>query len=88
VINVSTAGFSYKDWVGPFYPPGTAKWEMLPFFARYFQAVELNYSLYSIPGMSGLCSFLERAPGLRFALKAHKSFTHQRNYGEKEPKAF
>lgn len=88
MIIVSTAGFSYKDWVGPFYAPGTAKWEMLPFFAGYFRAVELNYSFYSIPGKSGISGFLEKAPGMRFALKAHKSFTHQRDYGEKELEAF
>jgi uncharacterized protein YecE (DUF72 family) len=88
MILVSTSGFSYGDWVGPFYPPGTAKWEMLPFFARLFPAVELNYSYYTLPGRKGIDGFLEKAPGMKFALKAHKSFTHKREYGQKEIDAF
>jgi uncharacterized protein YecE (DUF72 family) len=88
MILVSTSGFSYNDWVGPFYPPGTPKWEMLPFFARFFHAVELNYSYYSLPGRKGIDGFIEKAPGMKFALKAHKSFTHRREYGQKEIDAF
>ena len=88
MIVVSTSGFSYKDWVGPFYPEGAGREEMLPFFSRFFPAVELNYSYYSIPGQRGLEQIIGRAPGMRFALKAHKSFTHDRNYGPKEAEAF
>ena len=88
MILVSTAGFSYDDWVGPFYPPGTPKNEMLLFFAQFFPAVELNYSYYAIPGRRGIDGHLRKAPGMKFALKGHKSFTHQRNYGDKEVDAF
>src|SRR5947209_17121199 len=35
-IAVGTCGFSYKDWVGPVYPPGTKPAEMLPLYARRF----------------------------------------------------
>lgn len=88
MILVSTSGFSYKDWAGPFYPEGTPKQEMFSFFAQFFPAVELNYSYYSIPSKRGIDSFLQRAPGMKFALKAHKSFTHRREYGRKEIDAF
>ena len=88
MITVSTSGFSYDDWIGPFYPVRTAKNQMLPFFARFFDAVELNYSYYAIPTAGSIDSFLEKAPGMRFALKAHKCFTHQREYGGKEIEAF
>lgn len=84
MILVSTSGFSYDDWTGPFYPPGTRKQEQLPFFARFFPAVELNYSFYSFPGTKGIEGHLRHAPELRFALKGHKSLTHDRVYGSRE----
>jgi len=88
MILISTAGFSYADWVGPFYPQGTPKGEMLPFFARFFPSVELNYSYYTLPDVRGLERIRSKAPGMRFALKAHKCFTHERNYGRKEVEIF
>ncbi len=88
MILVSTSGFSYEDWVGPFYHEGTQKWEMLPYFSKLFPIVELNYSYYTLPGKQGIDGFLEKAPGMKFALKAHKSFTHERKYGQQEIDAF
>ena len=84
MILVSTAGFSYDDWLGRFYPAGLKKQEQLPYFAQYFNAVELNYTYYSPPGEKGIAGHLRNAPGMRFALKAHGCFTHKRKYGERE----
>ena len=84
MIFVSTSGFSYKDWQGRFYPQGLKASEQLPYFARVFQAVELNYSYYSFPGEKGINGHLRNGPGMKFALKGHSSFTHQRQYGRKE----
>jgi uncharacterized protein YecE (DUF72 family) len=84
MILVSTSGFSYDDWTGPFYPPGLRKQEQLSFFARWFPAVELNYSFYSFPGEKGILGHLRNAPGMRFALKGHKCLTHERSYGTRE----
>ena len=84
MIIVSTSGFSYADWEGSFYPTGIKKQEQLPFFARFFPAVELNYTYYSPPGEKGIAGHLNHAPGMRFAVKGHSSFTHKRNYGERE----
>ncbi|MHC5081479.1 MAG: DUF72 domain-containing protein [Planctomycetota bacterium] len=39
-----TAGWSYKDWVGPFYPAGTAARDYLRHYARTFPGVEIDGS--------------------------------------------
>jgi len=82
MIRVSTSGFSYDDWIGLFYPDDIKKTELLPYFNQYFDAVELNYSYYSFPGKKGIDGHLRNAPGMKFALKGHSSFTHQRSYNE------
>lgn len=84
MITVSTSGFSYKDWHGPFYPQGLKAADQLPYFASVFKAVELNYSYYSFPGEKGIAGHLRNAPAMSFALKGHSSFTHTRQYGERE----
>lgn len=84
MILVSTSGFSYKDWQGRFYPAGVKASDQLPYFSRVFSAVELNYSYYSYPGEKGINGHMRNAPGMKFALKGHSSFTHSRNYAEKE----
>jgi uncharacterized protein YecE (DUF72 family) len=84
MITISTSGFSYEDWIGRFYPNDINKSDLLPYFHQYFDAVELNYSYYSFPGKKGIDGHLRNAPGMKFALKGHSSFTHQRQYGQEE----
>jgi uncharacterized protein YecE (DUF72 family) len=75
---VGTSGYSYDDWVGPVYPPGTPKREFLALYAREFPAVELNFSYYSQPTARTLAAMVEGTPeGFLFALKAHRSMTHE-----------
>jgi uncharacterized protein YecE (DUF72 family) len=84
MILISTSGFSYDDWIGRFYPHDINKNQLLPYFAQYFSSVELNYSYYTFPGKKGIEGHLRNAPGMKFALKAHSRFTHQRDYGKEE----
>jgi uncharacterized protein YecE (DUF72 family) len=77
-ILVGTSGYSYDDWVGPVYPAGTQKREFLALYAREFPAVELNFSYYSQPTVRTLAAMVEATPaGFLFALKAHRSMTHE-----------
>ena len=48
-VRIGTAGYSYRDWVGDFYPPGTRSGEMLAFYSRQFSVVEINASFYRTP---------------------------------------
>ena len=76
---VGTSGYSYPDWVGPVYPPGTRQEEYLGLYARRFDFVELNFSYYRQPD-PGVMEKLQSKVGeeFRFATKAHRSLTHER----------
>lgn len=79
---IGTSGFSYKDWIGPFYPEGLRKEEFLPYYAERFSFVELNFPYYRIPSPYTLEKMLEKTPDdFLFSLKAHKSMTHERADG-------
>lgn len=82
MIRIGTSGFSYDDWSGHFYPEKLAKKDMLSYYARAFDAVELNSSYYSIPGARSFASMAAKTPdNFDFVVKAHKDMTHT-----KEPK--
>ncbi|UCF99478.1 MAG: DUF72 domain-containing protein [Spirochaetaceae bacterium] len=76
-ILIGTSGYSYDDWVGPFYPEGMHKRDFLGFYASEFPVVELNFSYYTQPTVSTLQRMIEKTPAhFRFAIKAHQSLTH------------
>jgi uncharacterized protein YecE (DUF72 family) len=80
-VLVGTSGYSYDDWVGPFYPEGMEKKDFLGYYAAQFPVVELNFSYYTQPKATNLARMIEKTPeGFRFAVKAHQSLTH--NIGE------
>lgn len=77
-VLIGCSGFSYDDWVGPFYPEGLAKEERLSHYALFFPFVELNFSYYQMPNAHGLLAMAERTPSsFKFSLKAHRSLTHE-----------
>lgn len=76
-ILIGTSGFSYRDWIGPVYPPGTKNADMLPLYAERFPVVELNYTYYAMPDAGKVEAMLEKAGGLRFSVKANRAITHE-----------
>jgi uncharacterized protein YecE (DUF72 family) len=85
-IFIGTSGYSYEDWVGPFYPNGLPKREYLSFYSAEFPVVELNFSYYSQPKAYTLERMIEKTPeSFRFTIKAHQSLTH--DVGENLPEA-
>ena len=77
MIYVGTCGYSYKDWVGPFYPPGTRAGAMLERYAERFDAVEIDSTYYAIPKPTLFESMARRTPAsFRFCVKAPGSVTH------------
>ena len=76
---IGTSGYQYEDWPGPFYPVDLPKTRWLGYYADRFPAVELNFTYYQMPGARQLERMAERAGGrLRFAVKLHRSLTHER----------
>ncbi|MFA5699101.1 MAG: DUF72 domain-containing protein [Sphaerochaeta sp.] len=76
-ILLGTSGYSYPEWVGPFYPTGLKSEEYLAYYAQHFETVELNFSYYRMPQSTQLAYMHQQAPTLLFSLKAHQSLTHQ-----------
>lgn len=79
---IGTSGFSYKDWVGPFYPGSLHKQDWLAFYASEFPTCELNFSFYRIPNARTLDRMAAKVPeGFLFSVKGYRGITHDR----KEP---
>jgi len=77
MIRVGTSGFSYPDWVGPFYPTGTRQPAMLPWYARHFDALEINFTYYRLPVPGQLEAMSARcADRVTLAVKAWQGMTH------------
>ncbi|HZR57062.1 MAG TPA: DUF72 domain-containing protein [Terriglobales bacterium] len=81
-ILIGTAGWSYKDWDGIFYPPGMRhrKQHALEYLAQCFDMVEINTSFYGHikPELAKLWARKVEAvnPKFIFTAKLHRSFTH------------
>jgi len=79
-IVIGTSGYSFADWVGPFYPPGIEKGKMLDFYKEHFNAVEINSTYYRIPHPAVFYHITKKVPDdFEFIIKTHRSFTHDRN---------
>ena len=84
MIYVGTSGYSYADWVGPYYPPDLPKQEWLSFYAQEFQTSELNFTYYRVPNPWTLERIAQKTPGgFLFAVKANQKMTHERKDNEK-----
>lgn len=81
-IRVGTAGWSYKDWEGIFYPPGMQRRKQHPleYLARCFDVVEINTSFYGHIKPERARLWVRKAgavnPNFVFTAKLHRSFTH------------
>jgi len=81
-IRVGTAGWSYKDWDGIFYPTGMNHRKMHPleYLARFFDTTEINTSFYG-PLKAELAKLWCRKvdavnPEFLFTAKLYRAFTH------------
>ncbi len=78
-VRVGVQGFSPKDWIGVFYPPGFAPKQFLPFYAQVFDTVEVNSTFYAIPSASTVKSWAVRTPpDFIFACKMPQEITHDK----------
>jgi len=78
MIYIGTSGYSYDDWVGPFYPEGTKKDEFLDFYVKEFDTNELNFTYYRMPTAIMLENFVDKVPeGFLWMVKAPSEITHE-----------
>jgi len=89
MILIGTSGYSFADWVGPFYPPGTKKSDMLAYYSRHFPVSEINATYYRIPPPRTTARMAEITPErFEFIVKAHSSMTHKRDEMKENIRAF
>src|SRR5438128_12629866 len=81
-IRVGTAGWSYKDWEGIFYPPGMSRRKQHPLqlIARCFDVVAINTSFYGHikPEIAQLWGRIvsDANASFLFTAKLQRSLTH------------
>jgi uncharacterized protein YecE (DUF72 family) len=75
---LGTIGFSYKDWLGEFYPIGTTQREYLPYYCKVFNSVELDTTFHSIPQQAKVQSWYTTSPlEFKFCIKTPRIITHE-----------
>lgn len=78
-LHLGTQGFSFDDWVGPFYPPGTPKRDYLEVYSTRFDSVEIDSTFYGVPRASTVAGWHQRTPeNFRFTAKFPKLITHDK----------
>ncbi len=73
-----TSGFSYKEWLGKFYPEKHPADAMLRYYSGHFATVEINNTFYRMPAETMLARWAEEVPeNFAFTLKAPRRITHE-----------
>jgi uncharacterized protein YecE (DUF72 family) len=76
---LGTQGFSFDDWVGPFYPDGTPKKAYLEAYAQQFPIVEIDSTFYGTPRPTTVQGWADRTPAdFHFSAKFPKLITHEK----------
>ena len=79
MIHIGTSGYSYDDWVGPYYPTDLPKAGWVAFYAREFTTCEINFTYYRLPEAHILAAMARKTPdGFLFTVKASQELTHTR----------
>ncbi len=78
-IKIGTSGYSFDDWIGPFYPEKTKKTKMLDHYVKHFDTVEINSTYYRIPKPVAMSNMEKKTPDdFEFIIKTPGILTHKR----------
>ncbi|MHA1799628.1 MAG: DUF72 domain-containing protein [Candidatus Helarchaeota archaeon] len=73
------SGWSYDDWKGTFYNHDIKSSDMLYFYSKIFNAVEINTTFYNIPRLEYVQRWMKKTPDhFIFAVKFPKQVTHEK----------
>jgi len=77
-VRVGCSGWNYAHWRnGVFYPERCPASRWLPYYAQYFDTVELNNTFYRLPRTPAVARWVEQTPpGFLFATKVSRYLTH------------
>jgi uncharacterized protein YecE (DUF72 family) len=74
-----TSGFSYKEWVGEFYPDKLAPKDMLAHYATRLPIVEINNTFYRMPNATSIQGWRSQvSDSFRFAIKVPRRISHSK----------
>jgi len=75
-ILLGTSGWSYKEWIGPFYDDEK---RMFSYYAKFFNTVEINSTFYRYPSRSTIYGLNRAAPpNFIFSAKLPRLITHKK----------
>ncbi len=79
-LRIGTSGWSYRDWVGPIYPATLPQAEWLGYYAREFNAVEINSTYYRVPSPPMMAALVRKVDpkAFLFVVKVPREMTHDR----------
>ena len=78
---IGCSGWSYNDWVGPFYPTNTKPDEYLKLYSRIFDTVEIDSTFYRVPSTEMVNQWYRNTPDqFLFCPKLPKRVTHDLHF--------
>jgi uncharacterized protein YecE (DUF72 family) len=84
-IFIGTSGFSYKDWLGNFYPQFCSQKDFLRFYSAVFSTVEIDATFYRIPDIELVKRWTKVTPdNFRFTAKFPRMVTHEGSFDERK----
>ncbi len=79
MLFIGTSSYSFKEWVGPFYPPKTPASRFLAYYSSRLNTVEINHTYRRFPTEKLSASWAAATPeSFAFSLKMHQSISHFR----------
>jgi uncharacterized protein YecE (DUF72 family) len=79
MIYAGCSGYSFREWVGHFYPPKTPSRDFLSVYVSRLDSVEINHTFRRFPRPALMEAWADTAPeSFRFSVKMHQSVTHSR----------
>ncbi len=77
-LYLGTSGFSYSDWEGTLYAPGTPAASRLAEYVRHYATVEIDSTFYGTPRRSTVQRWRRVTPeGFLYAAKFPQAITHE-----------
>jgi uncharacterized protein YecE (DUF72 family) len=76
---IGCSGWSYRDWMGRFYPDRIRSGDLLRFYSQRFSTVEIDMTFYRFPSAKAVKAWYERTPhDFLFSAKMNRLITHYR----------
>ena len=76
-IHIGTSGWSYKHWLGTFYPEGTKAKDQFPYYFNHFNTVEINNTFYQLPKKETFLNWKNQvSDDFVYVVKASRYITH------------